>query len=339
MNMNDKKSALINLSIIGFLYFLAIFANFLAPYSPTQVTNPTSTKAYSPPINFGFNIQEGIFFTSSTTQLDTETYNQILIPSDTHCHIRLLCKDSNNSIHLLGSPNCPQDFNILGTDKLGRDYLSRLLHGLQPSLYIAILGICISFPIGIIYGVVAGYYHRSIGELMMRLVEVILSLPSLYILVVLAGILPASLSNFQKLIMITIILSFIGWAGLARVVRGQVLSLSKKEFIELAQIVGIPPYKIWLREIIPQLSSYLIITITISFPSYVLGETALSFLGLGITQPNSSLGLLLAEGKDISNLFLRPWLVLIPGSILMLLAWNCNMLGDSLRNIFDPKQS
>lgn len=344
--MSLKKNILLHFSVILVLYILAIGANFLGSYHP-HYSAPNNMTAYSPPIKWHFNIHDGLYFQTRVNKLNQDTYKEETITGETKCKLSLFSKHGkhynvlgifNTNIHLLGSSNCPDQLNILGTDKLGRDYLSRLLHGLRPSLYTAIIGVSIAFPIGIVYGVLAACYRKTIGELMMRFVEVILSLPSLYLLVILAGILPASLSNFQRLIIITIILSFIGWAGLARVVRGQVLSILDREFVQYSQLINTPMLKLIFREIVPQLSSYLIITLTISFPGYVLGETALSFLGLGISQPDSSLGTLLSEGKDISNLFLRPWLAIIPSSIIILLAWNCNLLGDNLRNLFDPKQ-
>jgi peptide/nickel transport system permease protein len=185
-----------------------------------------------------------------------------------------------SSLHLLGSPNCSQDFHLLGTDKLGRDFFTRLLHGLRPSLLVGIIGASISFPLGIMYGSIAGYRGGAVGELMMRFVEVVLSLPSLYLLVILAAILP---------------------------------------------------------EIVPQLSSYLIIALTLGMPSYILGETTLSFLGLGINQPDASLGNLLSEGRSLSNLLLRPWLASAPSLILIVLVWSFHSIGDQLRDIFDPK--
>lgn len=324
------------IGVIIFFYLLAIFANNIAPYSPHFVPDNVLT-GYNPPVKWQWH-NNNIKFIPQIVRLNKQTYIRQTINSPNICSIRLF-GHFDNHFKLIYSPDCPTEFNILGTDKLGRDYLSRLIHGLRPSLYTALIGILITFPVGIIYGLFAGYYKDTIGELMMRFIEIILSLPSLYLLVILAGILPPSLTNLQRLIMITIILSFISWAGLARIVRGQVMSILNKEFVQIAVLQGSPTWRILLREILPQLSSYLIIAFTISFPIYILGETSLSFLGLGINQPDSSLGLLLAEGKEMSNLFLRPWLTIIPSSILIILAWNCNTLGDVLRNIFDIKTS
>lgn len=330
----------VNLFIIFGLYFVAILASFLAFWPPTEA--PSQRISYQPPNKINFSLKHGFYFYPYNLQI-TGFERQFNENKNKLCQIKLFTQGYAykflglipTNFHFIGSPNC--NLHLLGTDKLGRDYFSRLLHGLRPSLFTGILGILIAFPLGIIYGTIAGYKEEAAGEIMMRFIEIILSLPTLYLLIILAAILPASLSNEQRLFLITIILSFIGWAGLARVVRGQVLSIKKREFIQAAQILGMPEWKIIIREIIPQLSTYLIIAITLSFPGYVLGETTLSFLGLGINQPEASLGNLLAEGRELSNLFLRPWMAIGPTLILILLTWCCNSLGDQLRDIFDPK--
>jgi peptide/nickel transport system permease protein len=345
---NSKKSkseaALFNFRVILLIYALALFASFLCSWGPTEV--PVNRISYLPPTQIHFSFAKGLYFKPYKLNINLQNFERSFsLEENKSCSVNFFSRGAkyklfnlfNTDLHLIGSNNCPEDFHLLGTDRLGRDYLSRLFHGLRPSLLTGLLGIIISFPIGIIYGTVAGYKGSAVGELMMRLVEVILSLPTLYLLVILAAILPPSLSNMQRLSLITVILSFIGWAGLARVVRGQVLSLTNKEFVQVAHLIGTPGWKIVLREIIPQLSSYLIIAATLSFPYYILGETTLSFLGLGINQPDASLGNLLSEGRELTNLFLRPWLAISPSLILVLLTWCCNSLGDQLRDIYDPK--
>ena len=348
MPNSDLKKVYACLFVIGFLYLLAIFAGFFAPMGEYYEENISiSAKpegqaikrlAYSPPIRLNFNFTgDGIFFYPYILKnVGDSSLDRDFIKEKRICHVSLFVKNKKG-LHLFGSKDCPNDFHLLGTDRLGRDYLSRLIFGLRPGLFAAFIGILIAFPIGTLYGTISGYLGSVTDELMMRFVEVILSFPSFYLLVILAGLLPPSLSNFHKLILITAIMSFIGWAGLARVVRGQVLALRKKEFVQYAQLIGKSQLHIMLREIIPQLSTYLVIAIAISFPSYLLGEATLSFLGLGINEPDSSLGSLLSEGRQLTNLFLRPWLAATPALLLVLIAWTFNTMGDSLRNIFDPK--
>jgi peptide/nickel transport system permease protein len=332
-----------NFLVILFLYCLAIFADFICAWQPTAA--PVQRVSYQPPSQIRFSLTNGFYFHPYKVSIDDSTFQRSFQPNTSKiCRVDFFVQGSEynlglfeSKLHLVGSRNCPDDLHFIGTDKLGRDYFARLLFGLRPSLLTGILGILISFPLGILYGTIAGYKGGPTGELMMRFVEVILSLPTLYLLVILAAILPPSLSNLERLSLITIILSFIGWAGLARVVRGQVLSVIKREFVQAAYLIGAPSWKIILREVIPQLSSYLIIAAALSFPGYILGETSLSFLGLGINQPDPSLGNILAEGRELSNLFLRPWLAIGPSLVLVLLTWCFNSLGDQLRDIYDPK--
>ncbi len=333
-----KRSLFLNLSIIAALYFLAIFADFIAPLSPTQT--PENKISYSEPIKINFSVNQGFYFHPLVLKINEKDFSRTFKPNQNKiCKISFFSADSVKlKIHFLSSPNCPDSFNLLGTDKLGRDYLSRLIHGLRPGLFAGLIGILISFPLGVLYGTIAGYKSGAVGEFMMRLVEIILSLPTLYLLVALAALLPASLSNMQRLLLITLLLSLIGWAGMARIVRGQVLAIRNKDFVQAAYLMGKPTWKIIIYDIIPQLSSYLIIALTLSFPSYILGETTLSFLGLGINQPDASLGNILSEGRELSNLFLRPWLALGSSLILILLTWCFNSLGDQLRDIFDVKE-
>ncbi|MDJ0626101.1 MAG: ABC transporter permease [Candidatus Caenarcaniphilales bacterium] len=342
--MSTRNQLKFNLSLIVTLYLLAIFASFLSPLSPTE--SPAKRVSYSSPIKIHFSLHEGLFFYPFILKVDSESFiRKFSLNKEIKCNIKFFTKGFEYKLfglfktntHLMGSGNCPNDFHLLGTDKLGRDYFSRLIHGLRPSLFTGILGVLIAFPLGIIYGTFAGYKGGSTGEVMMRMVEVILSLPTLYLLVVLAAILPPGLTNMQRLSLITVILSLIGWAGLARVVRGQVLSIAKREYVQAAVLIGQSEFKIIIREIIPQLSSYLIIALTLSFPSYILGETTLSFLGLGINQPDPSLGNILAEGRELTSLFLRPWLAIGPTIIIVILTLCFNSLGDQLRDILDPK--
>ncbi len=330
---NLSLSIKINFFIIITFYIFALLADILAPYTPFE--SNSKRIAYSPPIHIRFNFKDKFYFKRFELKINHDELERDFIESKQKCHINLFKLD--NKIRLLYSPDCPKEMNFFGTDRLGRDYFSRLLYGLRPSLFSAILGIIISFPFGVILGTISGYFKGLTDRILMRIVELILSFPSFYMLIILAGLLPPKISNFDRLMLITMILSFIGWAGLARIVRGQVLSISEREFVKSAELAAVPKWKIIIREIIPQLSTYLIINLMLSFPVYILGETALSFLGLGINQPDPSLGNLLAEGRDINNLFLRPYLGIIPILILILITAACNNLSDAFRNIFDIK--
>ncbi len=251
--------------------------------------------------------------------------------------------ESENKFKLISVDNNgakkPAYIYLLGTDQLGRDLLSRLIYGARPSLSIGFLGLLIAFPIAIVFGGISGFAGGFVDNIMMRIAEAIMSLPGLYLLIILSSILPASLSNTQRFLMITIILSFISWAGLSRIIRGQILSLKSKEFIFAAKSIGERPSMIIIKHLIPHTASFLIIAATLAIPGYIVGESALSFLGLGINQPDPSWGNILAEGKELSNILTRPWMIWTPALLIFASVLSFNLIGDELRDILDPHSS
>ena len=240
-----------------------------------------------------------------------------------------------SSRHLIGIEDGGQLY-LLGSDKNGRDNFSRLLFGGQISLTIGFLALFISFPLGLLYGGISGYLGGKTDSVMMRIAEAIMSVPSFYLLIILAAILPSSMSSGQRFALITIILAFIGWAGFARVVRGMVLSIKSQDYVKSAEILGAGKLRTIIKHILPQTSSYVIIAITLSVPSYILSESGLSFLGLGIQQPDASWGNMLKEAQEIGNILYRPWL-LTPGFLIFVAVLSFNLIGDTIRDILDPK--
>ncbi|HEY9843398.1 MAG TPA: ABC transporter permease [Candidatus Obscuribacterales bacterium] len=232
----------------------------------------------------------------------------------------------------------PNRFYIWGADIQGRDLFTRLLFGARISLTVGILAICISYPLGLLMGGIAGYFGGWIDNLIMRVVEAIISFPSLYLLLTLSATLPKGLTSIQRYLAVIVILAFIGWAGQARIYRGQVLSLRQLEYVEAARSVGMKDIPIIIRHIIPQMASWIIVSATISIPAYTLGEAALSFLGLGIQDPESSWGLMLSEAKNVVAVQQSPWL-LIPGFAIVLTVFGFNFFGDGLRDAFDTKKT
>ncbi|BAQ59851.1 oligopeptide transport system permease protein OppC [Geminocystis sp. NIES-3708] len=227
--------------------------------------------------------------------------------------------------------------NLLGTDEQGRDQLSRLLHGGRISLFIGLIGILISFPLGMIIGGIAGYYGGILDNILMRLVEVLMTIPGIYLLVALAAILPPSLSSAQRFLLIVLITSLIGWSGLARVIRGQVLTIKEQEFVQSAKAIGASSFQIIIKHILPQTATYIIISATLSIPSFIIAESVLSLIGLGIQQPDPSWGNLLSLGTNASVLVLQPWLIFPPAILIILTVLSFNLLGDGLRDALDPK--
>ncbi len=238
--------------------------------------------------------------------------------------------------HLLGTAGMGK-FNLLGTDEQARDQLSRLLYGARISLSIGLVGIIISFPLGLLVGGISGYFGGWIDTVLMRLVEVLMTIPSIYLLVALAAVLPPGLSSAQRFLLIILITSFIRWAGLARVIRGQVLSIKEREFVQAARAMGGRSLYIIIRHVLPQTASYIVIAATLSIPDFIVAESILSLIGLGIQQPDPSWGNMLSLATNASILVLQPWLIWPPALLIILTVLAFNLLGDGLRDALDPR--
>jgi peptide/nickel transport system permease protein len=238
--------------------------------------------------------------------------------------------------HLFGAEG-PAKINLLGTDEQARDQFSRLLFGGRVSLSIGILGVAISFPLGMIVGGISGYFGGIVDGILMRGVEVLMTIPSIYLLVALAKILPDTLSSSDRFILIVFITSFVGWAGLARVIRGEVLSIKQREFVQAARAMGGGPLYIILRHVLPQTATYMIISATLAIPGFIGLESVLSLIGLGIQQPDPSWGNLLSLATNASVLVSQPWLLWPPAALIVLTVLAFNLLGDALRDVLDPR--
>jgi peptide/nickel transport system permease protein len=238
--------------------------------------------------------------------------------------------------HLFGTTG-PGKFNLLGTDEQARDQFSRLMYGARISLSIGLVGIIISFPLGMLVGGISGYFGGWIDSILMRLVEVLMTIPSIYLLVALAAVLPPGLSSAQRFLLIILITSFIRWAGLARVIRGQVLSIKEREFVQAARAMGGRSLYIIVRHVLPQTASYIVISATLSIPDFIVAESILSLIGLGIQQPDPSWGNMLSLATNASILVLQPWLIWPPALLIILTVLAFNLLGDGLRDALDPR--
>jgi peptide/nickel transport system permease protein len=240
------------------------------------------------------------------------------------------------NLHLFGAVG-PGRWHILGTDEQARDQLSRLIHGGRISLSIGLIGIALTFPLGMLVGGIAGYFGGWIDAVLMRLVEVIMTIPAIFLLVALAAVLPATLSSTQRFLLIILITSFVRWTGLARVVRGQVLSLKSQTFVTASQAMGGQSIYIIVRHILPQTATYVIISATLAVPSFIVAEAVLSLIGLGIQQPDPSWGNMLSLASNASILVLNPWLIWPPAILIVLTVLSFNLLGDGLRDALDPR--
>jgi peptide/nickel transport system permease protein len=240
------------------------------------------------------------------------------------------------NFHLFGTDG-KANFNLLGTDDQGRDQFSRLLYGGRISLFIGILGVAASFPLGLLLGGISGYFGGWTDSIIMRLAEVLMTFPSIYLLVTLGAVLPVGLSSGQQFMLIVLITSLISWAGLARVIRGQVLSIKEREFVQAARAMGGKPLYIILRHVLPQTATYVIISATLAVPGFIGAEAVLSLIGLGIKQPDASWGNMLSLATNASVLVLQPWLIWPPAFLIILTVLAFNLLGDGLRDALDPR--
>ncbi|MBR1977226.1 ABC transporter permease [bacterium] len=318
--------------VLVVLYLAILFADFLAVY-PENFSD--RTLSYAPPSNIYVIDMEGKLSRPYTynyvKKFDSKTLNITFKEDKSRKHYinffkggKLISTDSDGRLFLLG------------TDINGRDNYSRLLYGGQISLTIGFLALFVSFPLGLMYGGISGYFGGKTDLIMMRLAEAIMSIPSFYLLIILASILPSSMTSAQRFALIVVILALIGWAGFARVVRGMVLSIKNEDYVKSAKILGASDFRIIWKHILPQTSSYVIVAITLSVPSYILAESGLSFLGLGIQQPDASWGNMLKEAQEFTNIISRPWL-LAPGGLIFIAVLSFNLLGDTIRDYLDPK--
>jgi peptide/nickel transport system permease protein len=239
-----------------------------------------------------------------------------------------------SSIHLFGADGAP--IHVLGTDNRGRDLLSRIIIGSRISLSIGFVGVTISLFFGTLIGGISGYCSGAVDAVLMRIAEFFMMVPTFYLLLAIRGALPAHVSSLHVYFFVICILSLIGWAGLARVIRGMVLSLRTHEYVLAARLMGVSHLRIVFSHILPHTFSYLLVVVSVGIPGYILAESALSMLGIGVQEPFVSWGMLLADALSITQLRYH-WWSLAPGCVIFIVILCFNVLGDALRDVLDPK--
>lgn len=338
------KLALVSGIIVILIYLVAAFVEFLAPF-PADKTN--SKYLYAPPQPLHFFDEQGklsFYVNGYTSKVDPVALRRTFVVDTTKkVPVRFFVEGFPYKLfglfpgnrHLIGPVGTDEPIYLLGADRLGRDVLSRLIMGTRISMSIGLIGVFLSLVLGILLGGISGYYGGGIDNLIQRVIEFLRSIPSIPLWMGLAAALPTNMPPLQVYFGITIILSLIGWTGLARVVRGRFLSLREEDFVMSARLDGQSELGIILFQMLPAFTSHIIAAITLAIPGMILSETSLSFLGLGLREPVVSWGVLLQDAQDIRAIATAPWL-LIPALAVVLSVLTLNFLGDGLRDAADP---
>jgi len=342
LHFRRHRLAMIGLIIVVLLYVMAILHGFFAPYAkdtrsaflnmPPQGIHFMHEGRFTPrPFVYGIKVQKNLESMSRTFTPDlSKQYSvRFFVRGD-----RWNLLGFKSSLHLFGVEEGGVIL-LMGTDELGRDLFSRILYGAAISLSIGLMGVLSSFILGAILGGVSGYYGGVADTIIQRLIEFLLSIPTIPLWMALSAAVPVGWPPVRIYFAITLILSVVGWCGLARIVRSKLLELREEDFVMAATLAGSSPWQIILRHLLPSTISYLIVHMTLAIPGMIIGETSLSFLGLGLRTPVVSWGVLLQQAQNVGTVNSFPWLMW-PGAFVIITVLAFNFMGDGLRDAADP---
>ncbi len=341
------RMAVVSAVVLAVFYFVAIFCEFVAPYNPEQFFIKYKM---APPTRIHLRDAEGKWHLPFVYRIersrDEQTMRSLFVEdTSTRYPLRFFVRGDEykllglfkTNIHLFGLTvsRDEQGIFLLGADRMGRDLFSRLCYGARLSLSIGLVGVFLSLILGVILGGLSGYYGGTLDVIIQRVIELIRTIPSIPLWMALSAALPPDWPVVRVYFGITVILSLIGWTWMARVVRGRFLALREEDFVLAARLVGSSEMRIILRHMVPSFLSYIIASLTIAIPNMILGETGLSFIGLGLRPPAISWGVLLQEAQNVRSLALCPW-VLTPALAVIIAVLAFNFVGDGLRDAADP---
>lgn len=342
------RVALVSLYIVGAFYVVALFAEFFQPFDPnltsrTDVYHPPQMirltyvddmgkRVFAPHVQKQKLTRDKLTLKASYAPVENERVFLRLFPKvETYKLVNLIPVNRT----LFGPVNQGERFYLFGSDRLGRDMFSRIVAGTRISMSIGLVGVGMSLVLGLIIGGAAGYFGGWFDTASSRVIELMLSIPTIPIWLGLSAALPPSLDPLTRYFMITLILSLIGWTELARVVRGRFMAMRSEDFVTAARLDGASPRRVIFRHMMPSLVSHIIASVSLAIPVMILAETSLSFLGLGLMPPSISWGVLLKEAQNIRSIAQAEWLF-IPGGFVVVVVLALNFLGDGLRDAADP---
>ncbi len=343
------RVAVVATAVVALFYLVGIFAEFLAPYSPerfqTRLTfappqaihlvapDPAGGTRFQPHVK-GYSVTVDPVALKRTFTIDETQIIPIglFVKGDPYKLFGLIPMDR----HLIGPVNPRDPMFLLGSDRIGRDLLSRLIYGTRVSMSIGLIGVVISLALGIFLGGISGYYGGAVDTVIQRVIEILSSIPTIPLWMGMAAAIPITWSPLAVYFTITLIISFIGWTALGREVRGRFYALRAEDFVTAARLDGSSELRVVLRHMVPLITSHIVASVTLAIPAMILAETSLSFLGIGLKPPVVSWGVLLQDAQNIRSVATAPWLLVGPGVAVVASVLAFNFMGDGLRDAADP---